>query len=123
MKFNVNLSDVISNNYVGIAERLFDSGCVRMVIETNKIRLEYQGCEIVQPFYFPKDDISIEEKIDKMSQFLDLLLEAVVELKERHKQIERIFDDKTSEKVEAIDEHLRELYNEKYFEEMRDDIY
>ena len=94
-----------------------------MVIETNKIRLEYQGCEIVQPFYFPADDISIEEKIDKICQFLDLLLEAIIELKEYHNEIKKIFDEKTSKKVEVIDEHLRELYNEKYFEERRDDIY
>lgn len=123
MKFNVNLSDVISNNYVGIAERLFDSGCVRMVIETNKIRLEYQGCEIVQPFYFPKDDISIEEKIDKMCQFLDLLLEAIIELMERYNEIKNEFDKKVSHRVESVDNFLRELYNEKYFEERRDDIY
>jgi len=123
MKFNVGLNDVINNNYVGIAGRLFDSGGVRMVIETNKIRLEYQGCEVTKQFDFPESSSSVETKIDAMSQFLDLLLEAIIELMERYNEIKNEFDKKVSRRVESVDNFLRELYNEKYFEERMDDIY
>ena len=123
MKFKVNLNDVIENNYYKIAERLFDSGGVRMVIETNKIRLEYQGCEVTKQFDFPESSSSVETKIDAMSQFLDLLLEAIIELMERYNEIKNEFDKKVSRRVESVDNFLRELYNEKYFEERRDDIY
>jgi hypothetical protein len=123
MKFKVNLNDVIENNYYKIAGRLFDSGGVRMAIETNKIRLEYQGCEVIRTFDFPESSSSVETKIDAMSQFLDLLLEAIIELMERYNEIKNEFDKKVSRRVESVDNFLRELYNEKYFEERRDDIY
>jgi len=114
MKFKVDLSDVINNNYCVVAERLFDSGGVRMVIETNKIRLEYQGCEVTKQFDFPESSSSVEIKIDAMCQFLDLLLEAIIELMERYNEIKNEFDKKVSHRVESVDNFLRELYNEKY---------
>ena len=121
MKFKVDLSDVINNNYCVVAERLFDSGGVRMVIETNKIRLEYQGCEVTKQFDFPESSSSIEEKIEAMCMFLDTIIEGLSELMKYHEQIENIFNEKINHRVEVIDEYLSELFKNKYGEERYDD--
>lgn len=77
-------------------------------------------CKIAKKIW---DNGGVRMVIDKMSQFLDLLLEAIIELMERYDKIKNEFDKKVSHRVESVDNFLRELYNEKYFEEMRDDIY
>jgi len=123
MKFDITFNDVIENGYYKIAKKIYDSGGVRMVIEINKIQLEYQGCEITKQFDFPESSSSVEEKIEAMSQFLDVLFVGIIELKEQYERVKKIFDEKTNKKVKVIDDILRDMYNEKYFEERSDNIY
>jgi prefoldin subunit 5 len=123
MKFDVTLNDVVKNDYVSIAERILHSGGVKAFFDDDRIILSYQGCEVTRHFDFPESSSSIEEKIDKMCQFLDLLLEAIEELKKRHEQIVEELNKKIGEKAKVIDEYLRELWEAKYEKERLDDIY
>lgn len=123
MKFNVTLNDIVKNDYLSVLTRLWHSGGVNAFLENNRIRLVYQGCEVVKPFIFPENYLLIEDKIEMMSKFIGVLFEGIIELKKCYEQTVEEFNKKIDKKVEIMDNFLYELYEAKYGEKRIDDKY
>ncbi len=111
-KFKVSFDDVQYVRYPTILEKVYQYSGVRGKLEENNLILEYKGSEMKIPFIQSPINATIEEKINTMAQFLDILYERIRSLREIHQNKMDRFYSIINDRVNDLSDFLCDMNEE-----------